>query len=350
MRNARFGVAVVCVSLLWGCGGGSGGGGISPTNKNTNYVVTDLGEIVVNASVSTVLINNKSSVALVSVMAQTLPPTQEAFRVTNGAKMDLGTQASPLAINDLGQVLFPTAEYTGSGLVDYSSKFRTPGQTFQAAALNNNGQIAGVLSGINLHGHGHAAIYSSGGFTDLGVLAPYTDSQAVAINDAGQVACTTAQSPIPGNSLTTERSFLYSNGTITDLGSLGGERVDAYAINNAGQIVGVATIGPDPYSDTHAFLYTKGQMTDLGVLTGGQTSYAYSINTQGQAVGLGTTNGRSNPHAVFFTQGAVVDLNDRITANSGWELVTATGINDVGQIVGFGTWNGRQHGFLLTPQ
>lgn len=65
----------------------------------------------------------------------------------------------------------------------------------------------------------------------------------------------------------------------TDLGTLGGSRSDAHAINNRGQVVGdsdTATPGMP-----HPFLYTNGQMQDIGTL-GGNSSIAYGINDHGQ--------------------------------------------------------------------
>jgi hypothetical protein len=54
-------------------------------------------------------------------------------------------------------------------------------------------------------------------------------------------------------------------------------------------------------------------------------------------------------HAILIDDGKVIDLNDRIPAGSGWELLFATGINERGQIAGTGFLNGQVRGFLLTP-
>ncbi len=43
------------------------------------------------------------------------------------------------------------------------------------------------------------------------------------------------------------------------------------------------------------------------------------------------------------------DLNNLISANSGWTLEVANGINDSGEICGYGLIGGNTHAFLLTP-
>jgi probable HAF family extracellular repeat protein len=54
-----------------------------------------------------------------------------------------------------------------------------------------------------------------------------------------------------------------SSYTIIDLGTLGGSRSDAHAINNRGQVVGHSSIAN---GTVHAFLYSGGKMQDLGTL------------------------------------------------------------------------------------
>ena len=56
-------------------------------------------------------------------------------------------------------------------------------------------------------------------------------------------------------------AFVYSAGSIKDLGTLGGQGSDAYDINDDGDIVGFA------YRDllaNHAFVFRDGLMQDLG--------------------------------------------------------------------------------------
>src|SRR5437868_5768487 len=62
-----------------------------------------------------------------------------------------------------------------------------------------------------------------------------------------------------------------------DLGTLGGEWSYANAINSSGQAVGYYndTNTTYPGSTSHAFLYYNGSVQDLGTLGGGN-SYAYA--------------------------------------------------------------------------
>jgi probable HAF family extracellular repeat protein len=96
-------------------------------------------------------------------------------------------------------------------------------------------------------------------------------SQAEGINARGQVV---GDSGLLANTL---RAFLIADGRATDLGILPGTTVsNALAINDLGQVVGTSVnLGPHPFS--HAFLYADGRMTDLGTL-GGSSSAAEAIN------------------------------------------------------------------------
>lgn len=99
----------------------------------------------------------------------------------------------------------------------------------------------------------------------------------------------------------------------------------------------------------HAFITTGGKLKDLGVIAGSISS-GLAINNAGIVVGQSTAeNGLY--HACVYNGKKMLDLNNLIPPNSGWELDVANGINDAGKIVGYGTRNGTNlHAFLLTPQ
>jgi probable HAF family extracellular repeat protein len=98
-----------------------------------------------------------------------------------------------------------------------------------------------------------------------------------------------------------------------------------------------------------AFLYRNGSMRDLGTM-GRLNSSAAAINSTGQIVGY-VSNTDQDLNAFLYTGSQMVDLNDYLPSNSGWlSLATADAINDAGQIAGAGTLtNGEYHAYLLSP-
>ena len=70
-------------------------------------------------------------------------------------------------------------------------------------------------------------------------------------------------------------ALLYSNGQLSNLGSLGGTYSSANGINDSSQIVGISESADD--GALHAFLYENGRMSDLGTF-GGVSSTVYGIN------------------------------------------------------------------------
>ena len=130
-------------------------------------------------------------------------------------------------------------------------------------------------------------------------------------------------------------AFLYSDGKMKSLGTLGGATSCAYDINAAGQVVGLAQ---NSHGIVHAFLYTSGTgMKNLGTL-GGPTaaSWACGINAAGQVVGCSeTADGRK--HAFLYSRNTgMKDLGTLGGDNS-----MASHVNDRGQVVGCSTLAGN---------
>lgn len=125
--------------------------------------------------------------------------------------------------------------------------------------------------------------------------------------------------------------------TVVDLGTLGGSYSYAYALNNAGQVVGYSyTAGS---SNGHATLFsgTGTGNTDLGLLPGGVSSIAYGINNSGQIVGVSTPSaGNTARHATLFS-GTGSSNSDLGTL--GGTFSEAHGISDSGQIAGVAASN-----------
>jgi probable HAF family extracellular repeat protein len=128
---------------------------------------------------------------------------------------------------------------------------------------------------------------------------------------------------------------LWSNGTITDLGTLGGASSAANAINNLGQIVGWAATS----TGAAYFLDSNGTMTDLGAYNGNTPE---AIDDSGAFVGY---------TAFIYSGGTFQNLNNLIPAGSGYRLEDATAINDKGQIVvnAYDIVTDQNRALLLTP-
>ena len=123
-------------------------------------------------------------------------------------------------------------------------------------------------------------------------------------------------------------------------------------VNDQGQIVG--HYGGNDDGSGRAFHYdaASNAKTDLGKLLPAHTySRAWAVNNAGQIVGVSSVSWftRQDERAFVYDNGVMRDLNLLIPAGSGWVLNVATDINAHGQIVGTGRLNGQERGFLLTP-
>jgi probable HAF family extracellular repeat protein len=307
------------------------------------------------------------------------PAVEAVLWGKDGAITDLGTlggnDSLANAVNNRGQV---AGEALNTIPDPYTSSFLIPGVTqvhafrwtqsgglqdlgtlggtdSTAFFINDRGQIGG-WSFTNTTVNSTTGIptldpflWENGKMLDLGTLGG-TVALSYGLNNRGQVV---GRSNLAGD--LTCRPFLWDKtGGMQDLGTLGGDSGFATWLNDAGQVVGVANLpggsGCDNAAPHHAFLWKNGVMTDLGTVDGDPCSHALGINAKGQVVGTGTDCSHELQAFLWENGGPMVDLNALIPPNSGLVLWEATYVNDSGDIAALGTLsNGDLHAFVLTP-
>jgi probable HAF family extracellular repeat protein len=194
----------------------------------------------------------------------------------------------------------------------------------------------------------HAFVWQNGFMRDLHTLGG-PDSNAFINNDNGEVAGWSFTSFVANAStgVPTMDPFYWSpeDGKMTDLGGLGGTLGAAVWINNRGQIAGVSNIAGDV--TTHPFIWSKSEgMQDLflnGGL-GGTFGHPDAMNDLGEVVGYAMLPGDQIGHAFLWRDGVLTDLGT-LGTDAQSESVS---INSRGQVVG-GTFTVDFHdlrGFL----
>lgn len=272
---------------------------------------------------------------------------QRAFRYQNGIMTDLGSlggnDSQALGVNDNGVVVGlsflgdpATSQYHAflhnGAMVD----IHWPGQLYAslASGINDGGVVVGQTR-HNDNAYSHAFTYSNGVYTDLGTLNNGADPQGStavgasygrAINSFGHVVG--SSTGIPGNPR--QHAFVYVNGQMTDLGTLGGDPLngsDAYDINDAGIAVGSSEFGQ---GGTRPVMFLNGTVIEVGA---GAQGYAYGINNQSEVVGEYAPTG-AGARAFYYMNGVVTNLHTYFPPQ--WLDSSATAINDMGWIVGHG--------------
>ncbi len=190
-------------------------------------------------------------------------------------------------------------------------------------------------------------LWKNGVMTDLGTLGG-TIGTAQAINNRSQI---TGQSDLAGDQ--TFHSFFWDRGVLTDLGTLGGDNVLSIWINDEGEIVGRADT---PVAGVfHAFLWKHGTIRDLGHVGSDPCSNARAINSHHQIVGSGSDC--TAPLHAFLSEdgGPLVDLNTLVSPPSSFRALIAYNVNERGEIAGTGVPSGCDnvdtcgHVFLMIP-
>lgn len=193
-----------------------------------------------------------------------------------------------------------------------------------------------------------AVLWKEGKPLNLGTLGG-AESAASAVNDLGQVvgyAANTVRDPFPSPTFragygTQQRAFLWMNGQMQDLGTLGGPDAAALFINDRGQVAGVSytSIYPNDLTGVPTvdpFFWQNGKMVDLGTL-GGTVGSPNWMNDLGAVVGVSDLKGDLVSHPFLWQNGKMRDLG-----TLGGDYGAANSINDIGMVVGAADTAGDQ--------
>ncbi len=259
-------------------------------------------------------------------------------------------------------------------------KLGTLGGTYsQSFYVTSQGLVSGQASLAD--GTWHAILWQGRFKMDLGTLGGLNSSAFGSPNAFGQVVgeAETSRSDPNGEDFcgfyasgapwsgTTCRGFLWQEGWMIPLPTLGGYNGAASAINNQGVVAGNAetattdsTCPPyDPSQGQYQVLqdkpvvWEKGHIKELPTYGGDPDGYAIAINDHGQVAGGSGTCSTNDPviglyfspiHALLWDHGKVIDLGSLggVFGNQ------AHGMNNRGQVVGASDLAGDAvfHGFV----
>lgn len=119
-----------------------------------------------------------------------------------------------------------------------------------------------------------------------------------------------------------EHAFLFREGVLHDLGTLGGTRSDAFAVNKHGIVVGVARTANFA---NRAFVFQDGAMRNIDTM-GGFSSAAQDVNDHGTVVGSFTDTSFRTSAFIWDERSGMRKLLDAPSI--------ATAINNRGDIIG----------------
>jgi len=171
----------------------------------------------------------------------------------------------------------------------------------------------------------------------------YLNSFAYSVNDRGNAVGWSNSTANPVDSVATVHATFFSRRGATDLGTLGGQRSRAYAINDHDVVVGVSELAD---GTQRAFRYA-GRMEPLDSLPGGTYSIAFDINSAGLIAGasaLPSSSDRPRVHAVLWLIGVPQDLG--ALEESGNSIAYA--VNDRGEATGVSDLDGEETVFLYS--
>jgi probable HAF family extracellular repeat protein len=253
---------------------------------------------------------------------------------------------------------FDAFSWKNGVMTDIAQGTSNGGSSADAVGVNEQGEAVGSYdAGVFLRigfGIPHAYVSLNGVQTDLSTLGGENGnwSYGFAINNAGQVvgvSTNTPISPYDQSGVILYYAFLWGNGTMKAIGGAQSSNFAPTAINDNGWIAGTLNVSQiaGTYSG-QAVLYVNSRFIPLGTVKGFATSQSLSMNDLGMVVG-NLLGGPSASSSVFVYDGVMHNLNTLV--DGGWTITTVGKINIFGQIAATGTKSGSTttYALLLTP-
>ena len=229
------------------------------------------------------------------------------------------------------------------------------GVSAEGSRVNLTNQVAGnyqLSDGTN-----RGFFWQPKGWHDLGTLGG-SFTYPFGLNDSAVIAGQSdiSNNPDPVYGIPPFHGFQWSNGVLTDFGSIFGSNFNyGNSINNSGLITGSADVAGD--TGAHAITWKGGVVQDLTPGGGGYVAWGLDINTHGDVVGAFgqvDSNLADGPpvntmlcpcYAMLWHNGQSIVLQNDVP--SGWSLLLALAINDHGEILARGAFNGGKLELLL---
>ncbi len=304
-----------------------------PKKEHTRYKLIDLGPnsavptsfLSLNGITGVQVISNQGTVAGIADTSTPDPLCYiddcffpNAFQWQRGVLTNLGT--------------LPGGQYSGSTWISRNGLI---------TGFAENGETDPLVAVPEMRG----ALWRGGGIIDLGTLPGGFETFAFAVNNGGQVVgAATNTIPDPFSPFATQlRAFLWENGVMQDLGTLGGPEAGAFLVNERGQVAGFSFPNATPNPNNGAcppnlptqepFLWEKDtQMIDIGSF-GGTCGIANALNNRGQVAGQSYLAGNLVAHAFLWDKSDNPQLTDLGTL--GGDNASAEWLNDAGEVVGY---------------
>ena len=247
--------------------------------------------------------------------------------------LSTGGDSLAYGINDYGMVVgqsYNSDTGVTEAVVWSAGSVTSIGYEGIARAVNNSGQVVGETGSATLTSpDGVAFLWQGGTYTPLGTLGG-ANSGAYDINESGVI---TGISMPTGGGILGLHAFIYESGKMTDLGTVSSPTgySRGHGINDAGEIVGRASLVDFGDSDKHLAYWTDPNNTLNSMPTSGTYSTGQQINNNGIIVGNGRLAGSNNQYGMVWDENGLLTVLDTLGGNSS----RAWSINDAGVIVGW---------------